>query len=57
MKSKHFCVHALAWVLDEKWKDPIFAFLAKGFRRAAVEYFLPADLAKARAWLEAEAGQ
>jgi hypothetical protein len=44
----------IAVVGDEKWKDPIYAFLAKGFRQAAVEYFLPADLAKARAWLEAD---
>jgi hypothetical protein len=44
----------IAVVGDEKWKDLIYAFLAKGFRQAAVEYFLPADLAKARAWLEEE---
>jgi hypothetical protein len=47
----------IAVVGDEKWKDPIYAFLAKGFRQAAVEYFLPADLAKARAWLAADAGK
>jgi hypothetical protein len=39
---------------DEKWKDLVYAFLAKGLRQAAVEYFLPADLAKARAWLKAD---
>ena len=44
----------IAVVGDEKWRDPIYAFLAKGFRQAAVEYFLPADLAKARAWLQAD---
>jgi len=33
--------------------DLVDAFLAKGFRQAAVEYFLPADPAKARAWLGA----
>ena len=37
---------------EEEWRDMIIAFLAKGFRQAAVEYFLPADLAKARAWLK-----
>ena len=47
----------IAVVGDEKWKDLVYAFLAKGFRQAAVEYFLPADLAKARAWLEADTGQ
>lgn len=42
----------LAVVGEEQWRDLADAFLAKGFRHAAVEYFLPADLAKARAWLE-----
>lgn len=41
----------IAVVGDEQWRDLIDAFLAKGFRQAAVEYFLPDDLAKARAWL------
>jgi len=44
----------IAVVGEEEWRDLIYAFLAKGFRQAAVEYFLPADLAKARAWLEAD---
>lgn len=44
----------IAVVGEEKWKDPFYAFLAKGFRQAAIEYFLPADIAKARAWLEAD---
>ena len=43
----------IAVVGEEQWRDWVCAFLAKGFRSAAVEYFLPADLAKARAWLEA----
>jgi hypothetical protein len=42
----------IAVVGEEGWRDLIYAFLAKGFRNAAVEYFIPADLAKARAWLE-----
>jgi len=44
----------IAVVGDEQWRDLAYAFLAKGFREAAVEYFLPADLAKARAWLGAD---
>jgi len=47
----------IAAVGDEEWRDLVYAFLAKGFRRAAVEYFLPADLAKARAWVGADAQQ
>ena len=39
---------------EEEWRDLVHAFLAKGFRQAAVEYFLPADLVKARLWLEAD---
>ena len=44
----------IAVVGDEKWRDFTNAFLAKGFRQAQVEYFLPADLAKARVWLGAD---
>jgi len=40
----------IAVVGDEEWRDLVYAFLAKGFRQAEVEYFLPGDLAKARAW-------
>jgi hypothetical protein len=45
----------IAVVGEEEWRDLVYAFLAKGFRRAAVEFFLPVDLAKARGWLEADA--
>jgi stage II sporulation SpoAA-like protein len=38
---------------EERWRDFVYAFLAKGFRQAQIEYFLPGDLAKARAWLSA----
>ena len=44
----------IAVVGDEEWRDLVFAFLAKGFRQAAVEYFLPVDLARAHAWVEAD---
>ncbi len=46
----------IAVVGEEEWKDLFFAFLAKGFRQAEIEYFLPGDLAKARAWLDTDAG-
>jgi hypothetical protein len=45
----------IAVVGDEEWRDLVYAFLAKGFRQAEVEYFLPGDLAKARAWLGTDA--
>jgi hypothetical protein len=44
----------IAVVGDEEWRALGCAFLAKGFREAEVEYFLPADRAKARAWLGAD---
>ena len=44
----------IAVVGDEQWRDFIYGFLAKGFREAEVEFFVPADLEKARAWLEAD---
>jgi hypothetical protein len=47
-------ISKIAIVGEEQWRDLVCAFLAKGFRTAAVEYFVPTDLAKARAWLEAE---
>ncbi len=47
----------MAVVGEEKWKDSFYAFLAKGFRHAEIEYFLPGDVAKARAWLEADASK
>ena len=45
-------ISRIAAVGAEEWRDFVYAFLAKGLRSAAVEYFLPAELAKARAWLE-----
>lgn len=43
----------IAVVGEDKWRDSIYAFLAKGFREAEVEFFVPGDLEKARAWLKA----
>jgi hypothetical protein len=44
----------IAVVGDEQWRDPVCAFLARGFRQAEVEFFLPTELTKARDWLEAD---
>ena len=44
----------IAVVGEDQWRDLIYAFLAKGFREAEIEFFLPADLTKARAWLAAD---
>jgi hypothetical protein len=45
-------ISKIAVVGEEQWRDLVCAFLAKGFRTAAIEYFVPTDLAKARIWLE-----
>jgi hypothetical protein len=44
----------IAVVGNEKWRVLVYAFLAKGFRQASVEYFFPGDIAKARAWLDSD---
>ena len=41
----------IAVVGEEGWRDMIYAFLAKGFRGAEVEYFLPSQVSRARSWL------
>jgi len=45
-------IEKIAIVGDEKWKDLVFAFTGKPFRRAAIEYFNSSHLEKARAWIE-----
>lgn len=44
----------IAVVGEDQWRDFTYAFLAKGFRETQIEFFLPADLTKARAWLETD---
>lgn len=44
-------IEKLAIVGEEKWEDLALIFVSKGLRRFPVEYFQPAELAKARAWL------
>jgi stage II sporulation SpoAA-like protein len=46
-------IEKLAIVADRRWEDLIVAFTGKGVRRTAIEYFPTADLARARAWIDA----
>ncbi|HTM07843.1 MAG TPA: STAS/SEC14 domain-containing protein [Verrucomicrobiae bacterium] len=46
-------IEKIAIVGETRWKDDISAFLAKGFRHAAVYFFLPSEPYKARQWLKA----
>lgn len=43
----------MAIVGDEKWKDEVFMFVAKGLRKTAVEYFPSSALTQAEAWVRA----
>jgi CTP synthase (UTP-ammonia lyase) len=43
----------MAIVGDEKWKDQVFMFVAKGLRKTAVEYFPANALTQAEAWVRA----
>jgi hypothetical protein len=44
-------IDRMAIVGDEKWRSLALIFAGKGVRRMPVQYFAPADLAKAQAWL------
>jgi hypothetical protein len=46
----------LAIVGEGKWEDLALMFVSKGLRKFPIEYFQPAELAKARAWLAASNG-
>jgi hypothetical protein len=46
-------IEKFAIVGDKKWEDVVFLFTGKGVRRVPIEFFLPGDLAKAKAWLAA----
>ena len=43
----------MAIVGDDKWKDQVLMFVAKGLRKTAVEYFPANALTQAEAWLRA----
>lgn len=44
-------IDKMAIVGEEKWRSLILLFTGKGLRRIPIEYFVPADLPKAQAWL------
>ena len=47
-------IERMAIVGDPKWRDLTFIFTAKGLRKFPIEYFEPARLAAAHAWLAAK---
>jgi len=47
-------IRKMAIVGDKKWEDLAIMFTAKGLRRFPIEYFTPAEIAKATAWVESE---
>ena len=47
--DKH--IEKMAIVGDKKWEDLALIFAAKGLRKFPIEYFEPAAIAQARAWL------
>ena len=44
-------IDKIAIVGDERWRDHGLAFAGAGIRTAAVQFFSPAESARARAWL------
>jgi hypothetical protein len=46
-------IEKMAIVGDEKWKDDVLAFTAKGLRPTAIEFFPPSRMNEARTWLAA----
>jgi SpoIIAA-like len=44
-------IERIAIVGDSQWKDLVLAFAGKPFRKLPIQYFLPTQLAEARAWL------
>jgi SpoIIAA-like len=46
-------IEKIAIVGDKRYGELTLLFVGKGFRRVAIEYFQPHELAKARVWLAA----
>jgi hypothetical protein len=48
------CIGKMAIVGEKQWEDLVLMFAAKPVRKFPIEYFLPAEFERARAWLAAE---
>jgi len=46
-------IEKIAIVGDKRWEDLALLFTGKGVRRVPIEYFAPAELSQAKAWLAA----
>lgn len=44
-------INKMALVGEKKWEELALLFTSKGFREFPIEYFTPAELSKAQAWL------
>lgn len=44
-------IHKMAIVGDKHWEDLALMFTCKGFRQFPIEYYWPAELRQAKAWL------
>jgi SpoIIAA-like len=44
-------IERIAIVGESQWEDLVLAFAGKPFRTLPIQYFLPSQLAEARAWL------
>lgn len=43
----------MAFVGEEKWKDQVFAFVGKGFRKTEIEFFPASSMKEAENWVSA----
>jgi hypothetical protein len=44
-------IERMAIVGEERWRDEMLMFVAKGLRATEIEYFSPAELDRARQWV------
>ncbi|MDH4023764.1 MAG: STAS/SEC14 domain-containing protein [Gammaproteobacteria bacterium] len=44
-------ISRVAFVGDERWRDQVYLFTARGLRATSIEYFALAQLQEARAWV------